>query len=74
LRTLIASLMALATAAIGRTIGTSPMPRAPNGWRGRQTDGAGAKRMARAPNGWRGFAFSTMTASVIGASGATGKP
>ena len=54
MRTLIASLMALTTATIGRAIGISPTP--------------------RAPNGWRGFAFSTMTASVIGASGATGKP
>ena len=30
----IASAIALATAAIGGTIGTSPTPRAPNGWRG----------------------------------------
>src|SRR5271156_2320514 len=33
-RTPIASAIALATAAIGGTIGTSPTPRAPNGWRG----------------------------------------
>ena len=52
MRTPIASLIALATAAIGGTIGTSPTP--------------------RAPNGWRGFAFSTMTVSIIGTSGATG--
>src|SRR6059058_4401524 len=30
----VASAIALATAAIGGTIGTSPTPRAPNGWRG----------------------------------------
>ena len=30
----IASAIALATAAIGGTIGTSPTPLAPNGWRG----------------------------------------
>src|SRR5947207_12592105 len=30
----VAALIALATAAIGGTIGTSPQPRAPNGWRG----------------------------------------
>src|SRR5262249_7485657 len=30
----VASAIALATAAIGGTIGTSPQPRAPNGWRG----------------------------------------
>ena len=34
MRTPIASAIALATAAIGGTIGTSPTPRAPNGWRG----------------------------------------
>src|SRR5262249_29870361 len=52
MRTPIASLIALATAAIGGTIGTSPTP--------------------RAPNGCRGLAFSTMTVSIIGTSGATG--
>src|SRR5204862_7773056 len=48
----VASAIALATAAIGGTIGTSPTP--------------------LAPNGWRGFGTSTITASIIGRSDATG--
>ena len=53
MRSPVASQIALATAAIGGTIGTSPTP--------------------RAPNGWRGFGTSTITASIIGMSEATGQ-
>jgi hypothetical protein len=48
----VAARIALATAAIGGTIGTSTTP--------------------RTPNGWRGFGTSTITASIIGKSDATG--
>ncbi len=52
MRTPIASQTALATAASGGTIGTSPTP--------------------LTPKGWRGFGTSTITASIIGRSDATG--
>ena len=52
MRTPRASRTALATAASGGTIGASPTP--------------------LAPNGWRGLGTSTITASIIGRSEATG--